>query len=147
MATSAFFKVNDFVEHLMSGVHNFSTTGVQDTFKLGLVNTGVSAGSSDYAALTEIAAGNGYTAGGATLTNVSIVEASGSVTLDADNVVFTATGTIPNFRYAVLYNDTPSNTVAATKPIIGYYDYGSSIGLNNTETFTVNFTTNIFTLS
>jgi hypothetical protein len=47
------------------------------------------------------------------------------------------------FRYAVLYNDT-----AASKGLIGWWDYGSSISLSAGDTFTVDFdpTTGVLTL-
>jgi hypothetical protein len=43
-----------------------------------------------------------------------------------------AGGAIGPFQYAVLYNSTP-----ASKPLIGWWDYGNSISLQDTETFNV----------
>jgi hypothetical protein len=50
------------------------------------------------------------------------------------DVVFTATGSMGPFRYAVLHNDTATND-----ELIGWWDYGSSITLASGETFTVDF--------
>ncbi len=36
----------------------------------------------------------------------------------------------------MIYNSTPTSPL---KPLIGWWDYGSSITLNDTETFTVGF--------
>ena len=61
------------------------------------------------------------------------------------DVVFTADGgQIGPFRYAVVYNDT-----AANDELICYYDYGSSLTLDDTETFTTDFSADngVFTLA
>jgi hypothetical protein len=40
------------------------------------------------------------------------------------------------FRYVVLYND---DTTTPTDQLIGFWDYGSDLQLNNGETFSVKF--------
>ena len=53
------------------------------------------------------------------------------------DVVFTAAGgSIGPFRYAVVYNDTPTSPA---DPLIAWFDYGSSITLLTGETFTADF--------
>lgn len=141
MAT--FNKFNAFVEHLAEQVHNLGS----DTLKVLLTNTAPAAANSVKADLTEIAAGNGYTAGGTQTSQSSSAQTSGTYKLVVGDVVFTASGgTIGPFRYAVLYNDTPSSPA---DPLIGYHDYGSSITLQNTETFTwdADGTTGVLTLA
>lgn len=86
--------------------------------------------------LTDISAGNGYSAGGTAITITASSQTSGTYKLVGDDVVFTASGAVGPFRYAVIYNDTQSSPA---KPLIGWYDYGSSISLANGETFTVDF--------
>lgn len=63
--------------------------------------------------------GTGYTAGGATLTNVTVETSAGVVKIDADDVVW-ADSTI-TARNAVFYVDMGS---AAADPIIGVWDFG-----------------------
>ncbi len=139
MAT--FNKFNQFVEDLAKKIHNLDA----DTLKVMLTNTAPVAGNSVKADLTEIAAGNGYTAGGTAVANQDAEQTNGTLALSGDDVVFTASGgSIGPFRYAVLYNDTP--TVPAD-PLIGWWDYGSSITLLDGETLTVDFGTNILTMS
>lgn len=131
MAT--FNKFHKFVEDLAEKVHNLGS----DTLKVALSNTAPSTANTVFANITEISAGNGYTAGGTAASITSSTQTSGTYKLVLGDVVFTASGgTIGPFRYVVLYNDTPTSPA---DPLIGWYDYGSSITLANGETFTVDF--------
>lgn len=128
---AAFSKFNQFVQDLAHKVHNLGS----DTIKVLLTNTAPVAANAVKADLTEISAGNGYTAGGSAATISSSGQTSGNYKLVLADVVFTASGgTIGPFRYAVVYNDTPTSPA---DPLIGFYDYGSSITLQIGETFTV----------
>lgn len=138
---AAFNKFNQFVEDVGIGVHDLNTGAL----KIMLTNTAPAAGNAVKADLTEIAAGNGYTAGGATVANSGYSQTSGTGTLTGDDVVFTASGgAIGPFRYAVIYNDTPT---APADPLIGWWDYGSPVTLADTETFTVDIGSSILTLA
>ena len=140
MAT--FNKFQAWTEHVTEGVHDHSA----DTLKVMLTNTAPIASNSVKANLTEISAGNGYTAGGTQATVSSSSQTSGTYKLVLADVVFTASGgTIGPFRYAVLYNDTPTSPA---DPLIGWWDYGSARTLQSGESFTVDFnaSTGVFTL-
>lgn len=139
---AAFNKFNSFVEALAEKVHNLGS----DTLKVMLTNTAPVATNSIKTNITEISAGNGYTAGGNTASVTSSAQTSGTYKLVlGDPATFTASGgSIGPFRYAVLYNDTATN-----KELIGWWDYGSSITLASGESFTVDFdpTTGVLTLA
>lgn len=148
---AAYNKFNVFVEDLANKIHDLFGSPIGDTLKVMLVNSPAPVATNSVKAdLTEIAAGNGYTAGGTAPANQNGTRATGTMTLAADQVVFTASGgSIGPFRYPVLYNDTPT---APADPLIAWWDYGSSITLNAGETFTVKFNNQasggtIFTLS
>ncbi len=133
------------VEHLAEKVHNLSA----DTLKVFLTNSAPSASAeSVYVDLTDLSTANGYTAGGNAVTITSSSQTSGTYKLVlADPATWTASGgTIGPFRYAVLYNDTPTSPA---DPLIGAWDYGSAITLAIGETFTVDFdgTTGVLTLA
>ena len=110
---AAFNKFNSFVEALAEKVHNLGS----DTLKVMLTNSAPSATNTVKADLTEISAGNGYTAGGTQATISSSAQTSGTYKLVLADVVFTATGSVGPFRYVVLYNDTATN-----KELLGWYD-------------------------
>ena len=127
-------KFQDFSEQLVRGVHDWDA----HTFKIALTNTAPTATQTTWNTTDHPApaAANGYTAGG-TATTIAVSETSGTTTVTGTQVVFTATtGGIGPFRYAVLYNDTATSPADAA---IAYWDYGSSVTLADTETFTVKF--------
>lgn len=138
---AAFNKFQQFVEDIAKGVHNLDT----GSLKILLTNSAPVATNAVKADLTEIGAGNGYTAGGTAVASQDAEHVTGTLALTGNDVVFTASGgTIGPFRYAVLYNDTPSSPA---DPLIGWWDYGSSITLQDGDTFTVDFSTNILTIA
>jgi len=128
---AAFNKFNQFTEDALRGVHNFDS----HVFKVMLTNTAPTSANAVKGDLTEISAGNGYTAGGAA-TTITLSTSGGTAKAVGTDVTFTATGAIGPFRYAVLYNDTPTSPA---DPLIGFWDYGSSISLASGDTFTVDF--------
>ena len=96
------------------------------------------------------AAANGYTTGGHAVTTASWSESGGVATFACTvDVVITATaGGIGPFRYVLLYDDTATATgTAVADALIGYWDYGSSITLAVGETFTLDVTASLFTLT
>lgn len=128
---ASFNKFNSFVEALAEKVHNLQS----DTLKVMLSNTAPSATNAVRTDITEIAAGNGYTAGGAQATQASSAQSAGTYKLVLNDVTFTAAGgSLPAFRYAVLYNDTATN-----KELVGWWDYGSAVSITNGNSFTVDF--------
>lgn len=129
MAT--FSKFNSFTEALAEKVHNLGA----DTLKVMLTNSAPSAANTVKADITEISAGNGYTAGGTAITITASSQTAGVYKLVGNDVVFTASGgSIATFRYVVVYNDTATND-----ELIGYADYASNVTLASGETFTVDF--------
>ncbi len=133
---ASFFKFEQFVADLASGVHQMQT-GTSHSFKVYLTNATPSASADAVKAdLAEISGGNGYTSGGASAGTVTGAQTSGTfkLTLGTDPSWTASGGTIGPFRYAVLYNDTPSSPA---DPLIGAWDYGSSITLQIGESFTV----------
>ena len=139
MATAQ--KFNQFVEDLAKGVHNLST----GQLKVALTNTAPVAANSVYADLTSPLATTNLS--GATPFNVTTTSAeqtSGTLSLVLADLTLTATGAVGPFRYVVLYNDTPTSPA---DPLIGWYDYGSSVTMANTETFLIDFASTTITIA
>jgi hypothetical protein len=83
----------------------------------------------DDVATAEVSGSTGYTAGGLTLTNKTNTYNGGTnvIVLDADDVTWTSS-TI-TARYAVIYNSSPATN--ATRPLVGYVDFGSDQSSSN----------------
>jgi len=128
MAT--FTKFNSFVEALAEKTHNLGS----DTLTVALTNTLPVNTNTVIANITQISYTNiqNGTTTGRNLAGVTSAQTSGTYKLDANDLVLTATGTVPTFRYVVLYNQT-----AASGELIGFYDYGAAVDLLNGETFTI----------
>lgn len=135
---ASFNKFDCFVGDVGLELHELNA----DVLKVYLTNETPVAGDTVLGNPADITEENNYTAGGDDAQN-TYSQTSGVGTLAGVDIVFTASGgTIGPFRYAVLYNDT-----SATNPLIGWWDYGSAITLQNGETFTVDFGASILTLT
>lgn len=136
----AYNKFECFVGDLGLKVHNLNTDTINCYLTVNAPSTSLDSIKTD---LAELATGGGYT-GAKDITN-TYSEAAGTGTLAATDVVWTGTGTgFGPIQYAVIYNDNPTSPL---DPLIGWWNYGSTVSVGNGETFTVNFGTNVFTLS
>lgn len=128
MAT--FTKINSFVEKLAEKTFNLGS----DQLKIALTNTAHNSTWSQLSELTQISYTNLSGATPLNLTTASSAQTAGTYKLVINDLVLTATGSVGAFRYVYIYDDTATN-----KELIGYYDYGSSISLADTDTFTIDF--------
>lgn len=135
MAT--FNKFNAFVENCAEGVHNLGS----NQLVIALTNTAPAATNSVLADLTQVSYTN---LSSRNVTTASSSQTSGTYALACNDLVLTASGAVATFRYAVLYNDTPTSPA---DPLIAWWDYGSPITMANGETFTVDFGANVLTLA
>lgn len=128
---AAFNKFQNFVQDLAEKVHNLSA----DQVECYLSNATPSAsGDAVKADLAEISTGNGYT--GPQDTQNTGAESGGTYTLTGTKIVITASGAVGPFQYVVLQNTTPTSPL---DPLIGWWDYGSALTLQNGETFSIKF--------
>jgi len=133
---ASFTKVNDFVKN---AVHNMDLES--DQIAVALTNTAPGSESSDPTAdgngivgnLTEISYTN---CSSRNITTTSSSQTSGTYKLVLADLTLTASGTVGPFRYIYIFDDT---VTSPADPIIGLYDYGASVTLNNGDTFTLDF--------
>lgn len=135
---AAFTKLNGFVEQLAKGYHgNLSTA----TLQVALSNTAPGSestpptGAETTAILANVTQVSYTNCSTRTLTTTSCVQTSGTLKLILADLILTASGgTVGPFRYIYIVN---TSSTTRTNALIGYYDYGSSVTLNDTETFTI----------
>ena len=146
MAAGNWIMYNSAREYIGDGVIDLDT----HTFKILLTSNSYtpSAAHSTLSNITnQVANGNGYTTGGATLTSVTWGHSGTTATWDAANVSWTATGgSIGPIRIAVIYDDTPTSPA---DPLVCYCILDSAdITVSNGSTFTIAFNASgILTLS
>ena len=127
---ASFNKFNSFLEDLAEGAIDLDT----HTLKVYLSNAAPSAADDSVKTdLAEITNENGYAAPLTCALSTS-AETAGTykLVLDDPSVITASGGTIGPFRYVVLYDDTH-----ASDALIGWWDYGSEITLQDGETFTI----------
>ena len=136
---AAYIKINDLAIDFLNGVHN----GGSHTFKYALSNTApasetsnpTATGNGQLANVTQIAYTN--LAEDRTISGTASAQVGDDATFDGDQEVLTASGgSVGPFQYVYLYNDT-----ATGDPLLGAWDYGSSITLQDGETFTLTIPT------
>jgi hypothetical protein len=138
MATLNFFR--PFKTNLIDGVFDF-TDDTTCTLTVALSNSAPVATNEDLADISEIS----YTNSSArVIQNVAQSEASGTISVAADNLTITATGgSLGPLRYAVIYDDDTTDD-----KLIGWYDLGSSVTLLENQTLLIDFTDgNLLTLT
>lgn len=133
---ASYNKVNDYVEDINEGVHDWSS----DTPKIALSDTAPSSETSD-----PTADGNGVLANvteidytncsSRTVTVSSSTQSGGTYQLTLSDLTLSASGgSVGPFRYVYVYNSS-----AASNELVAYYDYGKSVTLNDSEDFDVDF--------
>lgn len=155
---ASYNKHNCFAQDIGRKVHNLNS----DTLKLLLIQATTAPTAADAtfddatthqlnsSGATEVANGNGYTAGGATIGSTGYSQSSGTATMSGTpaNPTWTASGSGFSFRYIDFYN--ASSGSSGSRSVISWWDYGSTLTLSgaNGDTFTVSFAGNtIFTLA
>ena len=138
MASFNFFR--QFKENLTKKVHDF-TSDSTCTVTVALtaaanapVNTNEVLGDLTQVSYTNLSS--------RVITGVSATETGGTVSLNATDLVLTASGgSVATFRYVVLYDDDPTSPA---DPLIGWYDIGSDVTLADGQTLTIDFTSGKF---
>jgi hypothetical protein len=142
----AFNRINGFSEHLANGVHNLGS----NQLKIALSNTAPSSESTNPTLLTVNAFLANVTQISYTdissrnLTVTGSSQTAGVYKLSIQDLTLSFTGTIAAFRYVYIYDDT-----AASDPLIGWYDYGSSLSFISGESLVIDFddTNGAFTIA
>ena len=140
---AAYNKIEVFVFDLGNGKHILPAAG--DELRVYASNTQPLVTNEVFGVPAEITAENGYPAGGSDIQN-DYTEATGIGTLVAGiDVIWTASGgTFGPLRFILLYNFTQTSPV---KPLISWWDHGTSVTPADGETFTVDFGASVFTLT
>lgn len=148
MAASITF-YQSFREYVADGTFDLNS----DTFKVSLHTSTYTPSASShtvYADLTnELSTASGYTNGGATLGSVTWNRSGGTVTFDAADTVWTASGGSITARYAVIRKSGTANT--RVDPLVAYILLDTTpadVTATDTNTLTLQWNASgIFTLS
>tara|TARA_R110001632_G_scaffold80436_2_gene179868 strand:+ start:2070 stop:2492 length:423 start_codon:yes stop_codon:yes gene_type:complete len=110
-----------FKKDVMLGLHDLDS----DTIKIALYTSSatLSAATDTYTTSNEVANGSGYTTGGVTLANASVIENGTSGCFDSDNPEWTSASFTA--RGALIYNDTDGDRAIAVLDFGGDFTVSS----------------------
>ena len=134
---ASFVKINDFVANAVENMDLES-----DQLIIALSNTAPSSESSNPTADGNGILGNVTQVSYSNLSSRNLTTSSSGQTggvyklILADLTLTASGGSVAAFRYVYIYNDT---VTSPADPLVGYYDYGSSLTLNDGDTFTIDF--------
>ena len=138
MAISIYNKFNCLVEDLAEKKHNLAS----DTLKVAFSNASNAPSASADVKLADITTIDTSNFDSTTITVLSSSQTGSTYKLVVADKTLTATGDVPAFRYAIIYNDT-----AANDELIAWFDYGSEVTLNTNDTIILDFGTELFSLA
>ena len=125
---ASYNKINKFVEAVAEKVHNLGS----DQLVIALTNTAHTSTWGQLSDLTEIAYTN---LSSRNITTTTSAQTAGTYKLVLADLTLTSSGGATGpFQYVYIYNDTATND-----ELIGYYDYGSAVTLQDGDTFTIDF--------
>ena len=127
----AFHKFNQFVQDVATGVHTLKPAGDSLLVALSTVQPGAS-----NAVLSDITQITYTNLSSRAVTITGGTQVSGVFTLICADLVLTASGVVAGFRYIILYNSTPTTPL---KPLIGWWDQGSTVNMISGQVFTISF--------
>lgn len=120
-----------FYDSYWQSLNNKEISLLSDTIKLMLATSSYTPnrGTDRYksSVTNEVANGNGYTSGGTTIGSMANSIASNVYTITGANASWP--GSTFTCRYAILYDSTPATD--ATRPLIGYVDFGADQSPSN----------------
>ena len=113
-----------------------------DTLKVAFSNASNAPSASADVKLADITTITATNLGDLSLSVSSSSQTSGTYKLVVADKTLTATGDVPAFRYAIIFNDT-----AANDELICWFDYGSEVTLAKDDTFKLDFGDQLFSLA
>ena len=125
----AYNKINSFVADLANGSQNF-TVSTGNQYAVALTDTAPTASSTSFTG--EISYANFSGVNPNYLTIISSGQTGGVEKVVISNLLMSATGTIPQFRYIGIKNVT-------TGKVVAWFDYGSELNITVGQVFNIQF--------
>lgn len=136
----AFNKFQPFTDGLAEGIHTFNA----DTFDVALTNAANAPLAADEVLGDQVEISYTNMDADRTIATVSSTQTAGQYSFVQTDEVLIATGTVAGFRYVILFNQTASSPLV--DPLVAWWDYGSDLVLLNTESLTLDFGSDTFTI-